>query len=83
MQTNHPRDARETEDEFAETAKCARTSFFAEVMFDVAWRGFISLWVTMFRLSGADCHADNNGCAATAESRSEGLYRPAQAPGTA
>ena len=83
MQAHHPRDARKTEDEFAETAKCACTSFFAEVAFDIAWRGISSLWVTMFMLSGAGCHADNKGCAADAESRSEGLYRPTQGPGTA
>ena len=72
MQAHHPRDARKTEDEFAETAKCACTSFFAEVMFDVAWRGLISLWITMFRLSGAGFHADNKGSAAGAK-RSEGV----------
>ena len=43
MQAHHPRDARKTEDEFAETAKCACTSFFAEVMFDIARHGVISL----------------------------------------
>ena len=73
MQAHHPRDARKTEDEFAETAKCACTSFFAKVMVDVAWRGLISLWETMFRLSGAGVHADNKASAADAESRSEGV----------
>ncbi len=43
MQAHHPRDARKTEDELAETAKCACTSFFAEVMFDIARHGVISL----------------------------------------
>lgn len=73
MQAHHARDARKTEDEFAETAKCSCTSFLAKVMLDVAWRGVISLWVSMLRLSGNGSHADNKGSAADAKSRIEGL----------
>ncbi|KAA6427832.1 MAG: hypothetical protein FRX49_02495 [Trebouxia sp. A1-2] len=73
MQADHARNARKTEDEFAETAKCACTSFSAKVIVDVAWRGLISLWETMYGLSGAGFHADSTGSAADAKSRSEGL----------
>lgn len=73
MQADHARDARKTEDEFAETAECACTSFLAKVMVNVAWRNLTSLWETMFRLAGAGVHAGNKGSAADAKRRSEGL----------